>query len=96
MASGRLREAVDKSIDKAVASGSLDSEQSAAAIEMLRFMADALDEGESMRNVTPASFLGYCNALGICPNVDAKAKPKPKAKLAAITTTSKFAKASNG
>ena len=93
MTEGRLRKAVDRSIAKAVESGNLDEDKSAAAIEMLRFMADSLDAGENLRNIPPASFLSYCNALGICPDVNEKqAKPKKRAKLATITATSKFAK----
>ena len=94
---GRLRKAVDKSISTAIDSGNLDAEQSAAAIEMLRIMADKLDSGESMRNVPPASFLNYCDALGLTPDMGEKKKPKkPKAKMAAYTSSAKFAKAVNG
>lgn len=80
MAQGRLRKAVDKSIRHAVSSGNLDLEQSAAPIAMLRYMADNLDSdsGETpmMRYVTPASFLSYCDSLGLLPDGKKPAKPK--------------------
>ena len=71
MANGRLRAAVERSISAAEKSGSLDSERNAAPIEMLLYMADYLDKDNgktpATRYVTPASFLSYCEALGLTP-----------------------------
>lgn len=83
MPSRRMRRAVDRSITTAVRGGSLDLDRHAAPIAMLRLMADYLDrpstETPAFRYVTPASFLGYCEKLGLTPDVEqaADAKPKP-------------------
>lgn len=102
MAQGRLRKAVDNSIRSAVESGSLDLEKHAAPIAMLRYMADSLDSDRGkttmLKLVTPASFLSYCDALGLTPGSDLEKqadKPKPTAKLVAFTSSAKFAKAVN-
>lgn len=83
MPNGRIRKAVDKSIKAAVSSGNLDLEKHAAPISMLRFMADYLDtpglETPVFRYVTPASFLSYCERLGLAPELEAQ-QPDPKPK----------------
>lgn len=82
MAAGPIRKAVDKSVKAAVKDGRLDSERHAAPIAMLRSMADYLDvpsaDTPSFRYVTPASFLAYCDRLGLAPDLDA-AKAKARA-----------------
>ena len=88
---GRIRQSVDKSIKQAVENGTLDEKQSAAPIEMLRYMADFLDsdtgDTPATRYVTPASFLSYCDALGLTPNeIVRKSKSKGKEQ----TTTEKL------
>lgn len=102
MAQGRLRKAVDKSIKCAVDSGKLDLNEHAAPIGMLRYMADTLDSDSgktpAMRYVTPASFLNYCDSLGLTPMSEvgkSDEKPKAKTKMTAFTSSSKFAKAAN-
>lgn len=76
MSQGRLRKAVERSINEAVSSGNVSLDKHAAPIAMLRYMADNLDRdsGETpmMRYVTPASFLSYCDALGLLPGKDGK------------------------
>lgn len=94
-------EQFDKNIDAAIKRGSLNRAENGAMIEVARKLAELIDTPEwpmvngKIDNVSPAVFLKYCDALGIMPNIDT-AKTKQKAKLAAITTSSKFAKASNG
>ena len=82
MAQGRIRQSVEKSITQAVDSGTLDEKQSAAPIEMLRYMADFLDsdtgDTPATRYVTPASFLSYCDALGLTPCEVVKTKKNNK------------------
>lgn len=79
MAQGRLRKAVDKSIKSAVQEGRISLTGDAAAIGMLRYMADIIDAapGEStvLRYATPASFLSYCQALGIAAPKATATKP---------------------
>lgn len=81
MAQGRLRKAVDKSIKAAVQDGRISLTGDAAAIGMLRYMADIIDAapGEStvLRYATPASFLSYCQALGIAAPKPAPVKAEP-------------------
>lgn len=79
MASGRMRKAVDRSIRQANVRGALDLDAHAAPIAMLRLMADFLDESRgsdtpAMRYATPASFLSYCDALGLLPGSAEAAK----------------------
>lgn len=79
MPNGPLRAAVEDSLTAALNDKSLDAKRNAAPIAMLRYMADFLDadngDTPATRYVTPASFLSYCNALGLTPDVDDKAKP---------------------
>ena len=84
MPNGRIRKAVDKSIRAAVSSGNLDLDKHAAPIGMLRFMADYLDtpglETPPFRYASPASFLSYCEKLGLLPELEAQAAgAEPKA-----------------
>ena len=82
MTNGKLRTAVERSISAAEDSGTLDREMSAAPIEMLLYMADYLDKDNgktpATRYVTPASFLSYCEALGLTPPEVIKTKGKKK------------------
>ena len=82
MTKSRIRQSVEKSIAQAVDSGTLDEKQSAAPIEMLRYMADFLDsdtgDTPATRYVTPASFLSYCDALGLTPCEVVKTKKSGK------------------
>lgn len=102
MAQGRLRKAVDKSIESAVSSGSLDLDKNAAPIAMLRYMADKLDSdgGETpmMRYVTPASFLSYCDSLGLTPaKAQKEQKPSaPKPNIVRVAGNSKWKARANG
>ena len=79
MAQGRVRKGVEKSIAVAVSCGNLDLSVHAAPLAMLRYMADFLDraDGETppFRYVTPASFLSYCETLGLTPKNEPAAKP---------------------
>lgn len=81
MAQGRLRKAVDRSIKTAVNEGRVRLDADAAAIGMLRYMADTIDaaHGETvvLRYATPASFLSYCQALGIAAPKPAPVKAEP-------------------
>ena len=101
MSQGRLRKAVDKSINEAVSSGNVDLEKHAAPIAMLRYMADNLDSdsGETpmMRYVTPASFLSYCDALGLLPGKDSKVGAE-QPRVVSLVGNSKWAqkRAANG
>lgn len=103
MANGRLRKAVDASIKESVEQGKLNLTEHAAPIAMLRYMADTLDddslETPALKLITPASFLSYCDSLGLTPNTNGikqDEKPKQKSKMAAFTSSAKFAKAVNG
>lgn len=78
MADTPMRDAVERSIKAASEGGALDLERHAAPIAMLRHMADFLDGSgpngtPAMRYATPASFLSYCDALGLLPE---KGEPK--------------------
>ena len=99
MPNGRLRKAVDISIKSAVDSGKLDLDDNAAPIAMLRYMCDFLDgnqdDAAALKAVTPASFLSYCDALGLTPSEQVETKPSGS-KLAVMVSGSKFAKAANG
>ena len=79
---GRIRQSVEKSIEQAVSTNTLDEKQNAAPIEMLRYMADFLDsdtgDTPATRYVTPASFLSYCAALGLTPCEIVKTKKSAK------------------
>ena len=96
-------ESLNISIDSAIKRGSINETDHGAIIEAARKVAVVMDEPEwpivrgKIDNVSPSVFLKYCDALGITPSVDkSDAKPKPKAKMAAFTSSSKFAKAANG
>lgn len=97
MTQGRIRKGVESSIKAAVQSGNLDIGKHAAPIAMLRYMADAIDQGDgesTLKAVTPASFLSYCNALGLVPGSDFVDLKKPKPKLATLRASNgKFVKA---
>lgn len=73
MAHATIREAVDASIARQAQLGNVDESASAAPIAMLRKMADYLDadngDTPAFRYVTPASFLSYCDALGLMPDL---------------------------
>lgn len=92
MAQGRIRKGVEKSVRAAVSSGNLDLNVHAAPLAMLRYMADFLDtsDGETppTRYVTPASFLSYCDALGLVPKdvpaAGKKAAEKPRTSLGSM------------
>ena len=81
MAQGKLRKAVDRSVDARVRAGTVDPDTDAAVIAMLRFMADTIDANgaDALRSVTPASYLSFCKALGIAsdevPRVERPARP---------------------
>ena len=100
MAKGRLRRAVDRSITAAKSNGRIDLELNAAPIAMLRYMADFLDSDTgktpATRYVTPASFLNYCDALGLVHDEKPK-EEKPKARVVTVAGNSKWKqRASNG
>ncbi|MBQ9006099.1 MAG: hypothetical protein IJ092_06965 [Atopobiaceae bacterium] len=83
MADTPMRDAVERSIKAASEGGALDLERHAAPIAMLRHMADFLDGSgpngtPAMRYATPASFLSYCDALGLLP--EKGEQPKEPAK----------------
>ena len=102
MAQGRLRKAVEKSINEAVNCGNIDLNKHAAPIAMLRYMADSLDSdtGETpmLRYVSPASFLNYCDALGLTPSSKSdekkatKDKPSGRVTMTSMVGNSKWAK----
>ena len=95
--------ALDASIAFAIEQGDLNETEHGPIIEAARKVALVMDEPEwpivrgKIDNVSPSVFLKYCDALGICPDAEIK-KPakKPKAKLAAFSSSAKFAKAVNG
>ena len=70
----KIRNAVEQSIKYGLEKGKINPERDSAMIEMIRYMADKLDEDDSdtpmARYITPASFLSYCEKLGIVPNTD--------------------------
>ena len=93
----------DTAINQAINEHRLDRDSHGAVIEAARKVAAVMDEPEwpivrgKIDNVSPSVFLKYCDALGICPNIDVEpSKPKPKAKLTTFASSSKFAKAVNG
>lgn len=69
-----IRKAVDKSIQFGLDRGRIHPERDAALIEMIRYMADRLDSDSgntpTTRYITPASFLSYCEKLGLQPDLD--------------------------
>ena len=95
-------DAFNTSVQSAIKSGYISEKDQGAIIEAARKVAVVMDEPEwpivrgKIDNVSPSVFLKYCDALGICPNVDVK-KPseKKQAKLVAFTSSSRFAKAAN-
>ena len=99
----KVLNALNTSVDCAISDGSLDAEKHGAIIEAARKVAAVMDEPEwpivrgKIDNVSPSVFLKYCDALGVIPRVDVKQdKPKQKSKMAAFTSSAKFAKAVNG
>lgn len=103
MAQGRLRKGLEESITGGVLDGTIDRKKHAAALAMLRKMADAIDkapdDATAMKTVTPKAYLDYLDALGMVPNgknaPKAQEKPKPKSKLTAFSNASRFSKAAN-
>lgn len=94
MAQGRIRKGVESSIKTAVQDGVLDIEKHAAPIAMLRYMADSIDQGDgekTLKAITPASFLSYCETLGLTPSAELQKQVKQKPKLATVRN-GKFAK----
>ena len=82
---GKIRKAVEVSIKYALAQGKADKKRDAAVIEVLRYMADQLDDDTGQgtpkaRYITPASFLSYCQQIGIVPDpesLDKSDRPRP-------------------
>lgn len=93
--------AFDLAVNQAIKDGSLDSDRHGAVIEAARKVAVVMDEPEwpivrgKIDNVSPSVFLKYCDALNLTPDVEIDKKPKRKAKMAAYTSSAKFAKAVN-
>lgn len=81
MAQGTIRKSVEKSIKHGVDAGVIDLDRDAAALGMLRHMANVLDSDNGdtpvLRYVTPASFLAYCEKLGFVPEIK-KTEEKPR------------------
>lgn len=75
----RVLEAFERSVEAAIASGSLDPTAHAGPIEAARRVAALMDEPEwpmvngKFDNVSPSSFLRYCQSLGITPDAVPKA-----------------------
>lgn len=96
MAHGRLREAVEKSIKSGTKSGGIDLERDAATIEMLRYMADTLDDKEGgpsmVRYISPNAFLTYCEKLGFMPKTTGTEREQAKATVLSIVGNSKWKK----
>lgn len=86
---GTVYRALNKSIEKAVEAGRIDKDAQAALIAAARKVARVMDEpgwpiifpdgkgGGKFDNVSPATLLKYCEALGISPK-EAKEAAKPK------------------
>lgn len=82
----KILDSVEKSIEYGINRGQIDENRDAAVISMLKHMAGLLDNDDSekssvMRYVSPASFLNYCEKLGIVPDVKIeKEQPKTEGK----------------
>ena len=76
---GKMRQSVEKSIKYGINKGTLDPNRDAATLQMLRIMADMLDDNEGktpgIKYITPASFLNYCEKLGFFPPGEAEKEP---------------------
>ena len=97
-----VQDALRVSIDSAIRDKRINKQDHGAIIEAALKVAAVMDEPEwpivrgKIDNVSPSVFLKYCEALGLSPDVDVKAKKdKPKSKMTAFTSSSKFAKAAN-
>lgn len=104
MAQGRIRKGIEESITAGVSAGEIDRKKHAAALAMVRKMADALD-GEpdatvAFKTITPKMYLDYLDALGMVPNSKNSPKqadrPRKQAKLTAFAGGAKFSKVANG
>ena len=74
---GKIRQAVEISIADGETRGRICAKRDAAALEVLRYMADELDRADGaqiMRIIPPATFLNYCEKLGLLPDIG-KGKP---------------------
>lgn len=96
MAQGRIRKAVEKSIKHGTDSGHIDIARDAAAIGMLRYMADTLDHDDGstppLRYVSPSQFLTYCEKLGFLPDLGGETKTATKAQVIKLVGNSKWKK----
>ena len=94
---GEIRESVEKALDHAIKMGTVDETAHAPLIAMLRYMSDYLDSdtGDTppTRYVTPASFMNYCQELGLTPSTAPK-QQKQVSKLAEFDPT-KYGRAAN-
>lgn len=99
MAQGRIRKGLEDSITKGVIDGTVDRKKHAAALAVIRKMADTIDkapdDATAFKTVTPKQYLDYLDALGMVPNsknAPKVEKPKPKGKLTAFSSGTRFAK----
>ncbi len=84
-ASPKVETAFNASVREAVKNGRIDRKTHGAAIAAARKLARALDEpgwpelpSGKVDNVTPATFLRYCEALGLTPVVKQQAAPSAR------------------
>ena len=96
-------EKFDASVSQAIERGALDTVKHGATIAAARKVASMFDDPEwpivngKLDNVSPSVFLKYCDALGLLPDVDVKAKPDVKSlgKLVSIQNRARYGKAAN-
>lgn len=93
MAYGKMRKAVELSIESAVKAQVVDAKKHAAAIEALRRLADRVDaDPESRDNVTYPTMLKYLDALNMLPDEQARDEAKKVDVLAAFTAKHRYRK----
>ncbi len=81
-ARGSVAEALERSVAAAVAAGRIDPDAQAALVAVARKVAAVMDEPDwpivckdakgngKLDNVSPSVLLKYCEALGICPEIE--------------------------
>ena len=97
-----VTDSYDESIERAINAGTLDADAHAAPIAAARKLAQMMDGPNwpmvngKLDNVSPGVFLKYCDALGIVPGKEAKAKTE-KPRIVSVAGNSRWKqKAANG
>jgi len=93
---GTVYRALNRSIDHAVKAGRVDPDAQAAIIAAARKVARVMDapgwplvEGGRFDNVSPSTFLKYCDALGLSPDLGKESGKPAKSPLSAARSSLK-------